>query len=86
VLQVDDELASYLLARRIEIDFTNPSPVLPRDDSEAVKSRILSMSVADAREHGIPKTTLWYMQQRARNGKPIELYNKVKRKLPIATP
>src|SRR5208282_1432428 len=37
------ELASYILAKRSELDLNNPRPLLPRDDSEAVRSRILSM-------------------------------------------
>ncbi len=79
------ELASYILGRRSELDFDNPRPELPRDDSEAVRSRILSMSCAEARELGIRKNTLWYMQQRARTGKPIKIYNQVRKKLPCAS-
>jgi CRISPR-associated protein Cas1 len=75
------ELASYILAKRSELDFDNPRPLLPRDGSEAVRSQILSMSVADARELGIRKNTLWYIQQRARTGKPIKIYNRVEKKL-----
>jgi CRISPR-associated protein Cas1 len=75
------ELAGYILARRSELDFNNPRPLLPRDDSDAVRSRILSMSVAEARELGIRKNTLWYIQQRARTGKPIKIYKQVTKKL-----
>jgi CRISPR-associated protein Cas1 len=76
------ELASYILTRRSELDFNNPRPILQRDDSEAVRSRILSMSCAEARQLGIRKNTLWYIQQRARTGKPIKMYNRVKQKIP----
>jgi CRISPR-associated protein Cas1 len=76
------ELASYILARRSELDFSDPCSVLPRDDSEAVRNRILFMSVAEARQLGIRKNTLWYMQQRARTSKPLRVYERVKKKLP----
>lgn len=75
------ELASYILSRRSELDFETPQPLLPRDDSEAVRSRILSMSSAEAGQLGLRKNTLWYLQQRARNGQPIKIYNRVKKKL-----
>jgi len=75
------ELAGYILARRSELDFNNPRPVLPRDDSEAVRNRILSMSVAEARQLGIRKNTLWYLQQRAQARRPMEIYRPVKNKL-----
>ncbi len=75
------ELASYILARRSELDFDNPCPILRRDDSEAVRSRILSMASAEARQLGIRKNTLWYIRQRAQTGKPIKIYNRVKRKI-----
>lgn len=75
------ELASYILTRRSELDFDNPSPILPRDDSEAVRSRILSMSQAEAGQLGIRKNTLWYIQHRARTGKPLKVYNGVRKKL-----
>jgi CRISPR-associated protein Cas1 len=49
------ELASYILTRRNELDFNNPNPILSRDDSEAVRGRILSMSVAEAKQLEIKK-------------------------------
>jgi CRISPR-associated protein Cas1 len=73
------ELAGYILGKRNELDFSDPSPILPRDDSEAIRNRILSMSVAEAKRLGIRKNTLWYMQQRARTGNPLKVYDRVRR-------
>ena len=75
------ELASYILGRRSAVDFSTPSPMLSRNDSEALRDRILSMSVAEAIQLGIRKNTLWYMQQRARSGKPLRIYSQMKGKL-----
>jgi CRISPR-associated protein Cas1 len=76
-----EELASYVLGKRSELDFSTPSPALHRDDFEALRDRILSMSVAEARQLGIRKNTLWYVQQRARAGRPLKIYSQVKGKL-----
>jgi len=75
------ELADHILGRRTQLGFDEPSPVLSRSDSEAVRNRILSMTVAEARKHGIRKTTLWYLQRRAHSDKPFKIYGKVRSKL-----
>jgi CRISPR-associated protein Cas1 len=75
------ELAGYVLSQRNELDFGHPCPTLSRDDSEKFRNRILSLSVAEARELGIRKNTLWYMQQRARTSKQMRIYNLVKDRL-----
>jgi CRISPR-associated protein Cas1 len=69
------ELENYIQAKRTQIDFSTPSPALHREDSEALRNRILSTSVAEGRQLGITKNTLWYMQQRARAHKPLKIYN-----------
>ena len=52
-----------------------------RKGSEAIRSRIMSMTTAEGREHGIRKNTLWYLQQRARSDKPFRTYIKVRTRL-----
>jgi CRISPR-associated protein Cas1 len=75
------ELAGYILSKRNELDFSHPCPILSRDDSEALRSQVLSLSVTEARKLGIRKNTLWYMQRRARTRKPMRIYNPVKKRL-----
>jgi CRISPR-associated protein Cas1 len=75
------ELAGHILSKRNEFDFNHPCPILSRDDSEMLRNRILSVSVAEARKLGIRKNTLWYMQQRARTRKRMRIYNPVKERL-----
>jgi hypothetical protein len=75
------ELANYILARRIELDFEKPRPNLRRSDSEAVRNQILSMTSAEARGLGIRRSTFWYLQQRTRTGKPLKTYRKITSRL-----
>jgi CRISPR-associated protein Cas1 len=75
------ELASYILGTRTRLDFSEPKPILNRADSEAIRNRILSMTTAEAGKHGIRKSTLWYLQQRAKTGKSFKVYSKIRMKL-----
>lgn len=40
-------------------------------------TKIAGLSVPEARQLGIPKTTLWYQQKRLREGAPVRVYRKV---------
>jgi CRISPR-associated protein Cas1 len=75
------ELAKYILNRQSELDFESPSPLLPKDDSQGVKNRILSMSITDAERLGIRKNTLWYLQKRSRTRKPLKTYSTITNKI-----
>ena len=75
------ELASYILGTQTRLGFSEPKPILNRADSEAIRNRILSMTTAEARKHGIKKTTLWYLQQRAKTGKSFRIHNKIRMRL-----
>jgi len=75
------ELAKYILGRRTRLDFGEPKPILHRTDFEAIRTRILSMTTAEARKRGIRKNTLSYLRQRASSDRPLVVYNKVREKL-----
>jgi CRISPR-associated protein Cas1 len=75
------ELANYILGKRSGLDFGEPKPTLHRADSEAIRSRILSMTTAEARKRGIGRNTLWYLKQRARQEKLMQPYAKIRTKL-----
>ncbi len=78
------ELASYILTRRSELDFDSPRPLLSRDDSEAVRGRILSMSIAESRQLGLRKNTLWYLRHRARTDRSFKIYGNTMARLGVA--
>lgn len=71
------ELANYIICRRTDLDFSEPEPVLPRTDSEAIRSRILSMTTTEAKVRGMRKNTLWHLQHRACRSKPFRISGKV---------
>ena len=75
------ELANYVVGKRADLDFGEPKPVLHRTDSEAIRSRILSLTTAEARKRGIRKNTLWHLQQRARSDKTLRIYGRTGTKL-----
>jgi CRISPR-associated protein Cas1 len=75
------QLATYILGRGTCLDFGEPKPILHRTDSEAIRSRILALTTAEARKHGIRKNTLSYLRQRARGDRPFIVYSKVRDKL-----
>jgi CRISPR-associated protein Cas1 len=75
------DLANYILGKRIGLDFGEPKPVLHRTDSKAIRSRVLSMTTAEARKLGIGRNTLWSLQQRAGSGTPFRIYSRVRAKL-----
>jgi CRISPR-associated protein Cas1 len=74
-------LANYVLGARTDLDFGEPKAVLHRTDSDAIRSRILSLTAAEARTRGIRKNTLWHLKSRAQTGKPFEVYAKVAMKI-----
>jgi CRISPR-associated protein Cas1 len=78
------ELASYILSKRRAFDFINPAPALAANDF-GVRNHILSLSVAEARELGISKSTLWSMQQRAQTHKRIRVHKSTRVKLASRT-
>jgi CRISPR-associated protein Cas1 len=75
------ELSNHVIGKRAELDFGEPKPILQRADSEAIRSRILSMTTAEARKRGIGRNTLWYLKQRARQEMPMQPYSKIRAKL-----
>jgi len=71
------ELANYIICRRTDLNFSEPEPVLHRTDSEAIRSRILSMTTTEAKVRGMRKNTLWHLQHRACRSKPFRISGKV---------
>jgi len=75
------ELADYVLGKRSSLDLGEPKPDRHRTDSEVIRSRILSMTTAEARKRGISKNTMWYLRQRAPSPREFSIYGKVRTKL-----
>jgi CRISPR-associated protein Cas1 len=76
------ELAAFILSKRPTISFEEPQPVLNTNDSILLRTAILKMSRAEAKQQGIRRNTLWYARQRIRSGHPLKLYQKLKIRMP----
>ncbi len=75
------ELANYILGKRAELNFDEPTLELNRIDSVAVRRMILSLKTSDARKLGLGKSTLHYLRENTRSERPFMVYGKVRRKL-----
>jgi len=68
------EFANYLLGKQIELSFDKPTPVLSRDDSEAVRQKILSLTLAEAMKYGLSKSTFYDLRKHAYGPEPFKIY------------
>jgi CRISPR-associated protein Cas1 len=76
-----NELARYLSGRSSTLSFEEPSPVLERRDTRAVREAILGLTQSEASERGIGKSTLHYLREKAREPSSFELHERVRLKL-----
>jgi CRISPR-associated protein Cas1 len=75
------ELARYLLDNRPEMSFKEPEPFLQRNDSTTIREAIISLSSTEARELGIPKSSLHYLRKNALAGKAFKVRKKTRTRL-----
>src|SRR5208282_4086592 len=75
------ELTAFLLEKRSTVSFREPIPLFSNQFSTAIRKKILTLTSAEAKKQGIGKSTLWYLQSRAGEGKPLRTYNPVTAKL-----
>ena len=82
VLETARKLSRHLTASTGRLDLSYP---FQADEAgyvvSALKDRVAAMTYAEARKLGISKAGLFYMKQRAAEGKPLRLYGKVARRL-----
>ena len=77
------ELSRYLVGRTGRLDFSEPSPRLVRVDDYKLRRRILGLSMSEARNVGIKKSTLHYLRKNAANNRSFKVYRKVEQKLQL---
>jgi CRISPR-associated protein Cas1 len=75
------QLANYIQDRQKELHFNVPDVQIKRNDDNATRDYILSMTPEQRKELGINKSTLWYIQKNLRDSKKIKIYGKVKAKI-----
>jgi len=71
------ELGRYLTGKSRALDFSEPSPVLDRDDSRALRNLILGLTQSEAKKRGIGKSTLHYLRKKAGDEAQFKTYSKV---------
>ena len=86
ILNKAQELARFLLGKSWSIDFMEPVPTLLRADTRQLRRRLLALSIKEAQELGISKSTLHYLRKNARRDSPFKIYRKVRRRLEVRSP
>nr|MDO8135066.1 CRISPR-associated endonuclease Cas1 [Candidatus Njordarchaeum guaymaensis] len=77
ILNKTQELARFLVGKSSSIDFMEPTPSLVRHDAQAIRKRILELSMKEARELGISKSTLHGLRKHGRSDRSFKVYQKV---------
>jgi len=77
------QLSNFILEKKQEMEFNMPLIKLDRKDNLKLKEKILNMTPEERKRLGVNKSTLWYMQKSLKEGKTIDLYDKVLSKIQI---
>ncbi|MGA3109046.1 MAG: hypothetical protein ABSD99_06265 [Candidatus Bathyarchaeia archaeon] len=76
-----NELGRFLTGKTPTLDFTETAPNLDRQDDGELRAKILALTAAEARDLGIGKSSLHYLRQKSRSGKPFIIYARTRRQL-----
>lgn len=75
------ELGQFIIGKRKSLDFSDPSPQLYREDSTAMRQKILNMDYSTWEKNGFSKGTLHYLKKNAKKDKPFKIYKNARKKL-----
>jgi CRISPR-associated protein Cas1 len=75
------ELAQFLNGKKRIIDFTTPSYVIERQDTDEIRKKIIAISYTEWKKMGFSKGTLHYMKKNAKGDKPFTLNAHVRERL-----
>jgi CRISPR-associated protein Cas1 len=75
------QLANYIQDKSKQLEFDISPIEINRSDDTEIRGFIMNMIPEQRKELGINKSTLWYIQKNIREGKKIELYDKIKSKI-----
>lgn len=70
------KLANHILDKN-ELKFDIPLTKIARNDELGIRDILANMTTEERKKLGINKSTLWYIQKNIREGKKIELYDKI---------
>ena len=72
------ELSRYILGKAKTLEFKIPDIEISRNDTIDVQNKIMSIDPEKRKVLKINKSTLWYQQEKIKEGKTIKMYNKTK--------
>jgi len=81
ISQKAGELANFILSKKAKLDFSDPTPILVRNDSAIIREKILNASYYEWKKMGFSKGSLHYLKQNAKKDEPFQVYGKVKERL-----
>jgi CRISPR-associated protein Cas1 len=74
-------LAHYIEGKTSTFTLNIPDLELNRVDDVGLRSRIMNMTVEERKKLGLARNTVWYMRKNVKEGKRINIYNKVMSKI-----
>ena len=74
-------LAKYLIGKSSKLQFGIPPIKIKREDNIDIRNKVLNLTPEDRKRLGINKSTLWYIQRHIKEGKRINIYEKVVSKI-----
>lgn len=75
------ELANFVLDKSDKLKFEISPIKINRNDLLSIRIKLLNMTKDERESLGLNKSTLWYIQKHLKEGKKIELYDKVMSKI-----
>jgi len=75
------ELSKYITGNSKSLEFTIPYIEIKRNDNSQVRDKIMSIDPEEREELKINKSTLWYQQEKIKEGETLKVYNKTKVKI-----
>jgi hypothetical protein len=83
--QKTNELARFLAGKSSTLDLMQPPAKLERPDNHELRAKILALTVSQARQLGIGKSTLHNLRRHAKSSSCFNVYGRVLKKLGGAT-
>jgi hypothetical protein len=79
--QKTNELGRFLTGKSSSVDFSEHAPKLERSDNRELRAKVLALTASQAKQVGIGKTTLHYLQNKAGQPRRFTMYASIKGRL-----
>ena len=75
------QLANFITEKKKEFEFNIPAMRLNRNVDLELREKILNLSAEERKKLGINKSTLWHIKNNLKEGKTINIYDKILSKI-----